>query len=568
MTKQFLAFIMLTVFVFACKPRKQEITPQKTNSPQTQFQNDLVVASQEWFKVVQTQYKTKNASLGRDINIKDLPWMPQWDKAKMYPISEEETLILVPVWRYANVGYHPELGFARRLKLIVNHPKKTISGGIAEMIMEKSTLAKYQDDMFYYAHMQMLKGNQGKFVYYELAVDNPVYLLTSINPNQKGNDCQGDEHPTKLFTIYVTLADVCMAFYTDGCTEWYQFEDCGSGGGGGLNPAPTNPPMTTITIPNIPPLNFPGMLPPLIPINNPINLPIIPSPTPWLPWLGYPTLGGGDPGMGGGYPIDPGSNVLVPDNPLSPEDQRMLDQLDRITERYGLLVSAPNTSTGYTEMYRIDGQDRLTLARTLDKILKSHPAYRNMYNLYISKNIKISWQLNTRGVSNGDAKATIKETSNGRTNSIIFKSSNALKRADVFAEELIHILQLDKLGAPFEVPPHQRVCIEFEAKAIVAMLSKNGSAIHMYGLFDEQNKYKTSNPERWDDVQAFRKDFEDFTNKYRISTLPKNRSEMDWAMFMSLLAKYRELGPPSYGFTGTYDANSWQWAIMFELFNY
>ncbi|KOY85079.1 hypothetical protein AD998_01960 [bacterium 336/3] len=563
MTKPILAFLLALVFFASCR-KPQEMKPQ-TSTQQTQLQNDLIVAAQEWFKVVQTNYK-KNASLGRSVNLQDLPWMPQWGKAKFYPISEEETLVLIPVWRYADVGYNPNFGFARRLKIIVNHTKQTMTGVIAEMIMEKSTLERYQDDMFYYAHMQMLQGNKGKFVYYELAVDNPLYLLTSINPNQKGNECQGDEHPTKLFTIYVTFADVCMVFYTDGCTQWVEFDDCGTGGGGGLNPVNTTPPV--VTIPNIPPLNlgnFPGMLPTLIPINSPINLPPIPSPTPWLPWLSYP-VGGGD--YGGGYPIDPGSNVLVPENPLTPEDQRVLDQLDKITERYGLLVNAPNNPAGYIEMYKIEGQDRLQLARSLDKIIKSHPAYKNMYNLFISKNIKITWQLNLRAVSNGDAKATIKEDNIRRTNYIIFKYASTLKREDIFAEELIHILQLDKLGAPFEVPSHQRVCIEFEAKATVAMLSKNGSGIYMYGLFDEQNIYKTTNPERWDAVQAFKDDFKDF-NRFEAGTiLPKNRNQMDWTTFMSLLAKYKELAPPSYNFTGTYDASSWQWAIMFELFNY
>jgi hypothetical protein len=371
MKKNFLALLMLTAMFWACKPRTQELRPQTTNSQQVQVQNNLILASQEWFKTVQNNYK-KNASINRDVNLRDLPWIPIWDKAKFYPFSEEETLILVPVYRYSKVSYSQDFGFERRLKIVVNHTKQTMTGVIAEMLMEKNTLKTYQDDMFYYAHTQMLQGNQGKFVYYELAVDHPLYLSTSVDPTQRGVECAGDEHPTKLFTIYVTLADVCMVFYTDGCTQWVEFEDCGGqGGGGGLNPV-NNPPMV-VTIPTIPPLNFPGMMPPLIPINSPISLPPIPSPTPWLPWLSYPILGGGDTGgIGSGdLPVDPGSNTNPAD--FSPATY----------DYHG--VNIDSYYLDKTNTVRVPEEKTLKIV----KFIIDDPDFRKMIKAYLGTNRKI-----------------------------------------------------------------------------------------------------------------------------------------------------------------------------------
>jgi hypothetical protein len=246
--------------------------------------------------------------------------------------------------------------------------------------MEKNTLKTYQDDMFYYAHMQMLQGNQGKFVYYELAVDHPLYLSTSIDPTQRGVECAGDEHPTKLFTIYVTLADVCMVFYTDGCTQWVEFEDCGGqGGGGGLNPV-NNPPMV-VTIPTIPPLNFPGMMPALIPINSPISLPSIPSPTPWLPWLSYPILGGGDTGgIGSGdLPIDPGSSSNT--NPLGNiEYNGLIIETDFYSPKNGGSIISIDDNTLKTVKAIIDDPD-----------------YRIIIGAYLGTNTKLTIKFETNG---------------------------------------------------------------------------------------------------------------------------------------------------------------------------
>ena len=469
MTKSIIAFLLALVFFASCR-KPQEFTPQNTNQ-QTQFKSELLTASQIWFKAIQDNFKKQKSSLARDVSLQELPWYPEWNRAKIYPISEEETLVLIPVWRYANVVYSQDFGFERRLKIVVNHAKQNMTGVIAEMIMEKSTLEKYQDDMFYYAHMQMLQGNKGKFVYYELSVDNPLYLSTSFNPDERGVECQGDDHPTKLFQVYVTLADVCMVFYTDGCIEWVQFEDCGTGagGGGGLNPAPTNPPMT-VTIPSIPPLNFPGMMPPLIPINSPISLPSFPSPTPWLPWLGYPTLGGGDPGgISGGYPVDPGSNTN-PSTGYQPSQLLLsITRFDRISKKHD-----------FGDLTEDEIKD---LDATLQNMYNKSPLMAKVIDEL--KTHKMVWRAKTITTSTVDAYYDAGSIDGVPKHSITFNRNQyeVFKRSSTLIEELLHAFQHKFYGDNFKNIPNSNA--ELEAKLIRDLISNNSRIWYSFSLSNE-----------------------------------------------------------------------------------
>ena len=269
---------------------------------------------------------------------------------------------------------------------------------------------------------------------------------------------------------------------------------------------------------------------------------------------------GGDTGsnLGGG----PRGNQIS--DPI--EDARVLAQLGEITANYGVpqangtVKDAPKT------------KQKLELARTLDRLINSHPVYNNMFNLYKQKNLKITWRVNSNLGARGKAQI-IKNADGSQLNIISFNGTSSMQQNPTVAEEMIHILQINKKGeltGNYSVPGDQHVCSEYEAKAIIKMIAANGAGGKFApdSFFDDKMKYKDSNLDRYNGIFFFEETFKRFLKPYKSNPLPKNRNQMNWNLFINLLSDFNQYGPADYNFPATYDANGWEWAIMFELFNY
>jgi len=537
--------ILLLVFV-ACKKR-DFLEPTKPQGNRLNLE-----ALKEWHKANPITWHSLKSINQRSLD--SLPFLPQWKRVNFYQKSNGNKVLLIPIYRELYVAYTDRYDFIRRLRVEMNADNEVLQASIIELMAERGSLASEESILIQQLENPQIHAFSGIIFEYNLQYQhisnklwvNGIMALENLPIQyEEASNATGRSDCTPIY-MSVWVPDTCPNVGLPGhtghfCLNTGHYErilvgfDCNdsslqsnndpNGGAGGAN---------NWTLPD----NF-GFL------------------------VGCCGSLGGDTGSNtGGGPR--GHQISDPI-----EDARVLAQLNEITESYGVLQSDG------TFQYAPTQKQKLELARTLDRLINQHPAYNNMYNLYKQKNIKVTWRIKA-DLGNGSTrgKAQIMVSPNGtRQNFISFSGTNSLRNNSTVAEEMIHILQLDKKGkltGNYSVPDDQRVCIEFEAKAAIKMIAANGagSKFDTDTFFDLKDQYKDTNPTRYNEIINFEKNTKDFFEKYKKMPLPKSRNEMNWVLFMNLLYDFNQYGPAGYNFPATYDADTWQWAIMFELFNF
>jgi hypothetical protein len=526
-----------------------------------------------WYTHEQESFKAVRRT-SRSQGVDSLPFLPQWDKVTTFMLPDGTKLLVAPVIRYAPVRYNMQLGFVRRLAVHLKADNSVKEARILEFVGERSYIATHQDSLsLYYITGKPFQGfvlNMN--ITHQFLQSNASLRTESVSCDPDGGMVIGVQYTETL------ESGVCI----ESTTYFYGFDSLGE-------PITCTDdveklcPITVTTNPSSGGIGNTGGNPSGNPVGFPSSSGISTGSNPWNGW-GLGSNYGGGIGTTPIYvndpnpiypPIDPGTNVgdprdnwgiIVPpiNDPI--EDARVLNQLNAITANYGIPQSNGTFQYAPTEAQKLE------LARTLDRLIKESPVYNRMYAIYQQKNIKITWRIKSDIGSRGKAQIFV-NPDGSRQNVISFNGTNSLRSNSTVAEEMIHILQLDKKGevtGSFTVPENQRVCIEYEAKAVIKMTVANGASrkFDTDSFFDVREKYKYSDPDRYNQIVRFEKAFGDFLKKYKNSLLPKSRNDMDWTLFMNLLNDFNQYGPSEYNFPANYDANGWEWAIMFELFNY
>ncbi|KOY85769.1 hypothetical protein AD998_06020 [bacterium 336/3] len=149
MKTHFLATLLLSVLVFGCKPRTQELRPQTTN-----INPDVIEQAKTYFENAQSVALTKTVevSLGaRDnrINLWAYPvfrtFQPIWSKTEQVTLLNGNKVLITPISRNMKVDYN-NLYYIRRLRIELNTQNQVVKANIVELVTLKHTVAsqKYQ----------------------------------------------------------------------------------------------------------------------------------------------------------------------------------------------------------------------------------------------------------------------------------------------------------------------------------------------------------------------------------------------------------------------------------------
>ncbi|MCS6796261.1 MAG: hypothetical protein NZ516_09910 [Raineya sp.] len=529
----------------------------KIIEPSSHQNYQLLSTVQQWYAKNPATWKsfTKFKNARGESENDTLSFYPQWQQNVAVVDNEGNYVFIIPIHRDLLVGYTDDFDFIRRLRIVVSVDGEILQANIVEVMTERNTLETIEKSVFRNLNYLEVANFSGIILEYDLNYQlqrsrfwlngnllrqniEIAYEQETTSTSQRSGDC----FPVYM---YIKIPGECPNNGQPGHTGHFCSEpdkwvrvfvgyDCflnsivPSIGGIGGGAAVTEPPS-----------------------NN-----------------GF--LSGCCGSLGG----DTGGNIGGPrghqfSDPI--EDARVLNQLNEITAGYGILQSDGSFKDAPTE------KQKLELARTLDRLIKAHSAYNKMFNIFKEKNIKITWRVKQNlgeGKTRGKAQVFVNPDET-QLNVISFNGISTIKNNSIMAEEMIHMLQLHKKGevtGNYSIPDEQHVCSEYEAKAIIKMIAANGAGrkFDTDSFFDSKEKYRDSNPNRYNGILAFEKAFDGFLEQYRGSnfSLPKSRNQMNWQLFMNLLDDFNRYGPAEYNFPANYNANGWEWAIMFELFNY
>lgn len=424
-------------------------------------------------------------------SIDSLPFFPQWDRAKFIQKSNGNKVIFVPIYRELYVAYTNHYDFVRRLRIEANASNEVLQASIIEVLTARGSIPQEESDLINYLENPQTGLFSGIIFVYNLQYqhqnnqywENGVLLQENLpmKMEQESNpvgrsDCdpvfayvwvsepcpnEGQPSHTGHFCLHLGHWERVMVGYD--CHISSLPSNINPNGGAGANPG-------YWSIPD----DF-GFL------------------------TGCCGSLGGDTGSNLGGPR--GNQIFDPI-----EEARVLNQLNEITESYSDMSEKKRKKLAYT---------RKKLAYTLDNLIKSSSAYKKMYNLVIERNHKITWE--SDGSISGKAQAKVTIDNNGKiTNKIKFKGIHAIENESTVAEEIIHILQLNRRGRFNEnIKASERACIEFEAKCIIKFIAATatGRAYDTDSLFEPKEPYKSSDMEMYNNIALFEDNMRRFINK-------------------------------------------------------
>ncbi|MCU0438938.1 MAG: hypothetical protein MUC49_13650 [Raineya sp.] len=145
MKNQFLAFLMLTVMFWGCKPRTQELTPQKTN-----INPDVIEQAKFYFENEQSISLSKpiNATITESSNRVNLwaypafrTFQPVWSKTEQVIQANGNKVLITPLRRNMNVDYN-NLYYIRRLRIELNTQNQVVKTNIVELVTLAGSVAQ------------------------------------------------------------------------------------------------------------------------------------------------------------------------------------------------------------------------------------------------------------------------------------------------------------------------------------------------------------------------------------------------------------------------------------------
>jgi hypothetical protein len=386
--------------------RKIEPEPQKKlQVPEANLQK-----AKDWFE--QQKYNPPQVpNTAQRQHSDSLYFVPQWQSAKYYP-GTHQSLIIVPIWRPAVVSYNPQISFVRRLVLKVNQAQEIEEGILIELVAAPE--------------IDFSDPDQPVADTYKKA--NPLVYMAewklwdrqqaSMNNIISGNRDQAPQPPC----YNSTSVQGCMMFIRDCHNNLVS-----ASGISNCNPA--QPGSSS---------NFPrdqSIYMEEVPPTNPLE------------------LGGGNNGTWdlGESPAEP----LEP--PLSPADSAKLARLNRIC-KFG---------KGFDQSTKKGKKRALELARTIDDITNSHPAYARLFEVLTDELSDSSQKLIIAIDNNIESNATTDESG------IVFKNSSALSTKHTVAEEFIHVLQLKVIYRDLNLTKSDYANLELEAKLIIDFIEED-----------------------------------------------------------------------------------------------
>jgi hypothetical protein len=548
--------LLLLIGLGSCRKKQFEELKQTNNKDAKAIEQSSV-----WFDD-QKLASLKPLSTARGTTIDSIPFHPVWEVAVTHQLADNNKLVLAPVWRYANVQYANQRGFLRLLVVKLNSSDEIIAGNIVEIMAEKSYLKQNQQDIMkwyfegnmrdftgdilFHALTRNLEFQMGKrYVNGQFVSEVKIYKVApeSTNAGQRtdcpnppcdaGGDGESQTHGGELIMIPIPTMDGIIS---------------GVAAAAALANGTAQSVATASTTNNTGGISS-GYDPSAMP-NNYL----------WFYGNNWGGIGGTTNPNDGGQPIT-GIDYGMPigENPI--EDARVLEQLNKVTRSFGI--------PGHDSQNIPSDKQKLNLAYTLDAIINSHYVYRNLYNELIERNVKICWFFEPNMRSRG--RTSVIKTGEGEYLYKIALNLSGFSTKSTVEEEMIHALQHSRRPSHEEtITEQERGCMEFEAKMIMQIVAKNGAGgkYTTDTFFDNPMKYKETDINRYNAINGFRDNVNDFLKDFaKGKPLPQKKEDMKWHWFINLLPDFHLYGPTEYNLTNQpSNSNIWNWETMFILF--
>lgn len=230
-------FLLLSFFLVGCQKNwDEDPLPENPNNIQVNL-----LKIQTWYRQI-TLGQSSNISEQSGNGYEDSPqstgthgtsviFEPQWDLGEYHLLSDGNTLAIFPVHRNLSIRYH-DIGFVRRLAVLVDEYDNVISGEILEMIGNKAFLKQHKRDIprQYYEDTTAHTGAIMR------TYNIPQNQISSFNYNNASSDCITIGMHLDANTCELLIFDSCenvQVVQLVSCSIQTTVDDGGGSSGGG-----------------------------------------------------------------------------------------------------------------------------------------------------------------------------------------------------------------------------------------------------------------------------------------------------------------------------------------------
>ncbi|KOY84273.1 hypothetical protein AD998_21855 [bacterium 336/3] len=244
-----------------CKPRTQELTPQKTA-----INPDLIEQAKTYFENVQSVALTKTVevSLGARGNRVNL-WAyapfriftPIWNKTEQVNLSNGKRVLITPLYRNMTIRYANELYYIRRLRVELNAQNEIVKANIVELVTLAGSVAQNKNMIIANVFEEIQTRTDAKIMVFDAGytpqIENGSWKgRGNNNANNRGSSNSSDSPGCYQLIAVVGCSDIqyiqdvapCSADMP-GAFQGFgtPINNCPNGGGSSWTPPdPSNPP--------------------------------------------------------------------------------------------------------------------------------------------------------------------------------------------------------------------------------------------------------------------------------------------------------------------------------------